>query len=339
MSASSTATETFQQYQAHLAGMKEDAFIGSILYFEFRQPTITHDDLKQWFFDLGLDDRFLPHPIKPIEAFKRATGVGAKHAYDLGDDVRVKLFTEQAKRGNDDRLRKHIIREVLDAKGDRIEFNTVGEAVFNKASRQAKARGVGGESVQFTVSPGLDAREEAEVRDFIAEMHTDYRFYYENYYVQAIRDMVRNYIESLNAISVRSGGAVYFVHRSRWDTVNKLVLLVNDRIGNGCRIHMMPLIDTDYQRDMLSEAYQDEVEGEVNKLLAKVAQINEDHKGKKVPPKKYSELQELYQDLSSRAQEYTDIFDQKQDRAATALELALDALMEMVGRLDTGGKA
>lgn len=332
-----TANEAFQQYQAHLAGMDEGAFIGSILYFEFRQPKVTREDLERWFVELGLSDSYLPLPIKPIEAFKRATGVTAKHRYTLPGDLEVELFVEHIST-DDDRITRYIIRRVLDAKGKEIAYNTVGEAVFYKAGRTTRQKGTGGESVKMQVVGSPDAVDEAEVRKFIDTMHKDYRFFYDHYYVQAIRDMVRNYITSLNAISVRSGGAVYFVHRSRWDTVNRLTELVNNKIGNGCRIHVMPLIDTDYQRDMLSEAYQDEVEQEVDKLLGKVAKVNESAKGKKVRPKDYAELQDAWQDLSSRSTEYTSIFNTRQERAATALEMALDALMEMATRIDHGGK-
>lgn len=325
---------TFADYQAHLAGMDESSFIGVMLYYEFRQPRATHADLEKYFVDLGLVEEFLPPEIKPVDAFRRATGADAKMHYSLSENEHVELFVKEVD-SDKDAVRRHIVRVVRDTKGKKLDYETVGEANYYRASRAAKRKGVGGESVKFNIiDRKLSSLEQDKVREFVKEMQDDYAFFRVHYYTQAIRDMVRNYVESLNAIKVRSSGSVYFVHRSRWDVINRLVELVNQKIGHGCRIHTVPLIDTEYQRDMLSEAYQDEVEGAVDKLLGKIARINEKH-ASNVPVKQYSKLSEEWQELTDRSREYTDIFASKQDRAATALEMAMDALMDMTTRLDT----
>jgi hypothetical protein len=138
----------------------------------------------------------------------------------------------------------------------------------------------------------------------------------------------------LNSVSLRSSGGVYFVHKSRRDTVLKLTSLINERIGSGCRLHLMPLVDSGYQREMLTEAFQDEVEENVGKLLGKVAKLNEQYRGKNVPPAKYAEIQEAYSDTLSRSEEYTRVLGLAQDRAAVALELALDSIADVAMRLE-----
>lgn len=327
--------DTFADYQAHLAGMDESSFIGVMLYYEFRQPRVTHDDLVQFFTDLGLVEDFLPPEIKPVDAYRRATGADAKMHYDLSPDEHVELFVKEVD-SDKDAVRRHIVRVVRDTKGKRLEYDTVGEANYYRASRTAQRQGTGGESVKFNViARKLSGEEEQKVRDFIKEMQGDYTFFRMYYYTQAVRDMVRKYVESLNAIKVRGSGSVYFVHRSRWDTINRLVELVNERIGSGCRIHTVPLIDTQYQRDMLSEAYQDEVETSVDRLLGRIAKVNQKYGGS-VPVSKYSGLSQEWQDLTDRSREYSDIFSTRQDRAASALELAMEGLMDMTERLETG---
>ena len=329
-------TDTFEHYRQALAGLPADKFIGSILWFTVPDPSITRSDLEQHFFDLGLDERFLPRPISAVNAFRRATGE-AENEYDLPQEGQSALLFIEEVDYDSERVERHVMRRVRDRKGKQLSYETVGQAVFYRASRAAKARGLGGESVKWTI---LDQRltlrsdEHDIVRDFINETNQSYRHLCDYLTPDAIRAVFRNYIAFLNAISVRPSGGVYFVHRTRQDTVDLLTELAR-RLSGGVALHSLPLIDTEEQRDMLSEAYQDEVEKEVEKLLGQVAEINAKHKGK-IPPGKYAELQEAWNDLSERSKEYTTIFNARQERAGSALELALDAVVDMAQRLDTG---
>lgn len=327
-------SDMLTDYTDQLAGLDPTSFIGVALYFEFNQPRVNREDLEAHFLDLGLNDDFIPPPINATDAYKRATGVDARHRTENEQGQRVEYFVRDVD-SDDDRIIRHIVREVRDAKGKKLEYDEVGEAIFYRASRNAG----GGHSILFRIHEDrLSTLGEAQVNEFIDRMNKSFHFFTQFYYTQAIRDMIRKYIESLNAVPMRRGGAIYFVHVSRWDTIVRLVELVNDRIGYGCRLHMMPLIDTGYQREMLSEAFQDEVEKQSEKLLGKIATLNEKYAGKKVPANRYARIQSEWQDLTDRSEEYSRIFQTRQDRSATALEMALDAVMEMAARIDHGGK-
>lgn len=329
------STSTLTDYTDQLAGLDPSSFIGVSLYFEFNQPRVTRADLEAHFLDLDLNDDFIPPPLNPTDAYKRATGADARYKIENEQGQRTEYFVRDVDH-DDDRIIRHIVREVRDSKGKRLEYDEVGEAIFYRASRTPG----GGHSILFKVHESdLSTWEQERVREFIDRMNNAFHFFTQFYYTQAIRDMIRKYIESLNAVPMRRGGAIYFVHVSRWDTIIKLVELVNDRIGYGCRLHMMPLIDTGYQRSMLSEAFQDEVEKQSDKLLGQIASLNEKYGGKKVPANKYAKIQAEWQDLTDRSEEYSRIFNRRQERSATALEMALDAVMEMATRIDHGDKS
>lgn len=89
---------------------------------------------------------------------------------------------------------------------------------------------------------------------------------------------------------------------------------------------------------MLAEAFQDEVEDDVRLLLEDVAKYNEKIGNGKVSPTKYAELRNRYDEILDRSDEYTKVLGLAQSRAAVALELALDTVVEMTGRLE-GKKA
>jgi hypothetical protein len=94
------------------------------------------------------------------------------------------------------------------------------------------------------------------------------------------------------------------------------------------------------QREMLTEAFQTEVQDEVNSLLKQIADVNEKARAKanKVSPGEYSKLMDRYRDIQSRSEEYTRVLGLVQGRAGSALETALDAVMDLSGRLDHGKK-
>lgn len=323
----------FEQYQEQLSRLPDEDLIGDVLTFEFRQPRVTRDDLMQWFTELGLDESYVPPSIKTIDAYKRATGTEARRSYTLPGGKTAELFVRNVS-SDGDRVIRRIVREIRDPKGKKLNYDEVGEAVFYKASRKGK-KTTGGTSVRFNLMDRyLKGDEEDEVRAFIRKMEDDYKFFSVHYYTQAIRDMVRNYVLSLNSISLRSSGGVYFVHKSRRKTLLRLAELINNKVGSGCRIHMMPLVDAGYQREMLTEAFQDQVEKQCDKLLTTVATINDQYQGKKIPPTKYAELQEAYNETLTSTEEYTRVLGLAQGRAGTALELAMDAIADVASRLE-----
>ena len=189
------------------------------------------------------------------------------------------------------------------------------------------------------VKVDFDGAERQRVLDLVAEFEQRYDDLAVNLQSDAIRAVVRNYLTDLNAIGVKPTGGVYFVASSRQRTLDNLQKLV-ERIGQGCTFHQVPLLDTHDQRAMLTEAFQLEVQDEVNKLLGEIAAANDKAKGKgkTINPTDYARFMERYKDILSRAEEYTRVLGLAQGRAGSALELALDAVMDMSGRLATGAK-
>lgn len=321
-----TQTTDYSDYKAELGGLPESRFIGTMLYFEFNQPQVTHADLEQFFILRGLDTRHLPPPIKPVEAFKRSTGTEAKWRYDHSDGQRREWMVRPVDT-DADRVIRHIICERRDAKGRKLDYEKVGTATFYRQTQPN-----GGSSVRFVIEPIADSEVEAETSKFITSMSEKFDFFKDHYYTQAIRDMVRKYVEGLNAVPCRRGGAIYFVPRSRWGEVHKLMDLVNEDIGSGCRIHTMPLLDTEHQRNMLSQAHQDDVERTATKLMEDIANINDS--GGTIKRATYDKLMDRYSQIESSAVEYTGIFKQSQERAASSLGLALQALLAMTRNVE-----
>jgi hypothetical protein len=99
-------------------------------------------------------------------------------------------------------------------------------------------------------------------------------------------------------------------------------------------------VNTHDSRQMLTEAFQSEVENACRELLAEIAALNEKARanGDRINVKKYAEMNGRYQEVLSRSEEYTRVLGLSQGRAGAALELAMDSVMDLATRLDIGGK-
>lgn len=297
----------------------------------FVQPVkATHAQLTEWFDELGLDSEYLPTPPRRVHAFRSACG-DVRRVYDLpADGQTAELMVREVDFNPEFRLH-HVMREVKDRRGQRLTYTHVATLKF---LRSAKGRGDEKSTFRATVLQGLDDLDTAEVTSLVGDFESRYKDLCENLHSQILRAMLRRYLVSLNAIAVRPAGGIYFVHSSKQETVDALATLVK-RIGTNCRFDQIPLPDTDEQREMLTEAFQDEVEDDVRLLLEEIVKYNEKAGKKKgVSPTKYAEFRNRLDEIMERSEEYSKVLGLAQERAAVALELALDTVVEMTTRLE-----
>jgi hypothetical protein len=327
----SAPSTTFDAYRQQLNGMPTSKFIGAICWFTVNESNVVRDEVEKLFLDRNLDERFIPNPVKPVDAFRRAT---SRHdlTYPVGDRQDATLYFEEVD-FDEERVIQHLFRKVRDRQKVELTHSQVGEAIFYRQSRKAKRNGVGGESVAFSLKRSqLNDTEYDQANKLIETVHNSYERNKGYLTSQALRGMVRDYVVSLNAISVRPSGGVYFVHRSRTDTVNLLAEVVT-QLGEGSMLHMLPLVDNEQQRGMLTEAFQDEVDDECNRLLKLVGDINDEHKGT-VPARKYAQLRAALDDTMERAEEYTKVLGLAQNRAANSIDMAMTSLLAMASRIE-----
>lgn len=344
------AVTNLAQYKDRLAGLPQDRFVGSILWFSIAGTVtytngkrenlpvrITHDQLAKWFDELDLDPAYLPPKIKAVDAFRRATTESQReYPVDPKKGITATLMIREVTYDNEQVVR-HVVKEVRDPQGQKLDYQPhMATLKFMRGGRTAKGKRPGGEAFKHSILTNVQGNDRKQVEALVENAVERYRDLSTNLHADAIRAVIRNYLTSLNAISVKPSGGVYFVHMSRQATVDSLQQLVQ-RIGQGCSFHQLPLLDTVDQREMLTEAFQSEVEDEVRNLLKDVA-ILLDKAGSngKIPQSKYADLNVRYQAIVERSEEYTRVLGLAQGRAGSALELALDGIMDMTSRLDLG---
>lgn len=343
-------------YRARLAGLPSDAFIGSILWYSITGTLdrttgeriqipvrVTREQLKGWFTDLGLDHQFLPPPILKVDAFRKATSTLASE-YDLPDGKVAKLYIDEIE-SNPEFVERHLLRKVIDPRQEQDEAKLRHEWMatlrFFRGGRTNQAKRSSGDHYKARMKVGLPAADGERVASMLLQVDERYTDLCANLNEDKIRWVLRGYLRHLNAIAVRPSGAMYFVHSGRQSELDALQTLVH-RIGQGCTFDQIPMINADNSRQILTNAFQDEVEDDVRLLLTKIAALNDkaraglaggDRDALLVPAKVYADLNAEYQAVVKRAEEYTNVLGLAQGKAAAALELALDQVVDLSQRI------
>lgn len=350
------------RHQQAMSKLNPKDILGSIIFYSItgeqrisgkRQSVpvrVTRDWLERQFEELDLDTRLLPPAIKRIDAFRQASSE-IKADYAIPGRVERKAVLRVVEVTLDDeRVVRKVMRDVMDSRSQLVNSVQMAELVFIRGPRATRGTPQSGEQVKSRVyktlrEVGLDMQytdyqedlssfERDMLNDLLDTFKKRYEDLSENYGAQALRAVIRNYVTKLNAIACKPSGGVYFVHQSRAYEVAALEELVS-RIGQGCTFHSLPLEDTDKQRGMLTEAFENEVEDECSLLMRdiSVALSAAQSKGKPLSREKYREFNERFALIGERASEYTNVLGLVQERSASALEAVMDNITELAATL------
>lgn len=336
---------TLDRHIDRLAGVDPSKFIGSLLWFSISGVVdrsdgkkaivpvrVTRDQLAKWFEELNLDPAFLPPPIAKANAFRAAT-TEMERSYDLDEEGKSASLMMREVLYDDERVVRNITMETRDRKGAKLTYDKVATITFYRGDKSARGTTSSGEHYRAKIVDGLSPRDRAHVQRLLDDLEVRYNDLTVNLQSQAIRAVIRNYVTHLNAIPVKPSGGLYFIHNTRQEQLNALQELVS-RIGQGSTFSQCPLIDTSEQREMLTEAFEDDVEDEVRLLLTDLGELQEKakKKGQKtgyVTPQAYAAAMNKWQRIAERSAEYTEKLGLRQERAAAALDTALTAVVDM----------
>lgn len=324
------AATTFADYLHGAGSLDEGAFVGLLVMYSFqgaRSANVTRTKIEHEFANRDLDPNYIPPDPTAAQAFLNSTGEKARPlTYKLGS---TQHFAEMKAVGSD---RETITRavmsyEVRDKK--HLHAREVGTLTFFKQTRGRP----GSERVRFTLHDDrLHTGERPPLEAWLSEVHANYEWYQKFLYDQPIRQMVQRYIEKrLNGIKVLTSGGCYFVHRTRWDELRRLSEAV-DAMSSLFHVNLCPLPDLPEMRDMVIDAFQDEIVDDVTKLVERIEKVR--NEGRTITGELVSELSGEVRGIASRAEEHTRILDVSQDRTAGALENAYAVLAGLASQIE-----
>jgi hypothetical protein len=321
--------------RTYLAGVTElprDVLLGYIVIYKVNDAAYELDKLTNWFTELNLNPGYLPSAAKPIDAYKKATADANNSEYTLLDGNTAHILVRDV--GSDtEMVERHLIREIKDSTRRTLAHSKIGEAVFYRP-KISKGKAIQ-DSHRFRLQilhGNLVDKSERTPLDAVVQKISDGFDRHLNYLDgMKVRHMVREYVKGLNGIELKP--SMYFIPVSRADELEQLAELMN-RLGHGCNMQLIPLVELKKQKDMIIEAYQKDAEKSFTDLVEKVTHLRATRKS--VTPDAFAKLMSEYEAINARAAEYRTDLSVTQDRTTGAAEIAKSALSALARSLMEG---
>lgn len=313
--------------------LPDEVLLGRLVLFTITDEPTPRANLVQWFAELGLDPSLLPSEIKPVDAFKKATSE-SKDKYALPNGQECVVLCRDVETTSE-YIKRQITREVREPgqKGKQLSYTRAIECTFYRgrsgpvtdaAGKTTKAMIRGTERVHIRVDKtGLTEGELSAVQDIAKGIVARYEGYYDNLDGNRLRATVREYLKHLNALEIKAGA--YFVHVSKSAELAALQTLV-ERMGGGCVMHTIPLVDIARERKMVTAAF----ERETANALADVAkEARELAAAGPVAGSDYARVKARYDEVTARATEHLTSLSLSATITEASERTALEALVSL----------
>lgn len=293
---------------------------------------ITREGLEAAFAELQLDERFLPTPVRGVEAFRAATS-NLSDSWESGG-IRYKVSVRETERTEDYVLRQ-MFATWTDAEGIRQE-RRVADLQFFRPRRVTAGRIRGTEKLRTMLHRGLEELDRERLQALVDKGRAQYDMYVHRLTPHAMRLLVRSYLQYLGGVSLRAGaGGAYFLPLEQLDQVRLLRDLVH-RFGPQCRLMFTPMVDDPEQREMIRDAVELDVEARVQSLLRDIEEWTRRNPDKTPSALTMRSWDDEHGVLTELLLSYGDLLDCAFERAGDQLEDLKRVIGRMGGRFASG---
>ena len=221
--------------------------LGNLVWFSVSDMEILRDDLVKLAANVGLPEKYVPAPIRPSDAFRRATSeIGG--VLKVGEDITEVLMVREVLSA-EDRIIRHLIKEVRDKKNVRLDYEQIGSIEFDRKWE-----------TMTTVAITDEAKSALNKAKMLYSKYRDY------FVGDHIRKLIKTVLGKCQAVGVRPAGAVYFTPAAYESTIKAMNLLVKNLPGNSVEMHYLPVVNADEQKQMLEEKLRGHVLSQVSQI-------------------------------------------------------------------------
>ncbi|AOQ24585.1 hypothetical protein MTAT_19280 [Moorella thermoacetica] len=280
-------------------------FLGKLCWFTIHGDIdVSRDRLEEIFVQTGMDLKYMPPPIRPVDVFRRATSRVEK--YDIPyKKNHLNILVREVKSDKDQVVRQLVLEEV-DSQNVRLFYTTAASLTFDRN--------------HGTIVPQIFNNHPA-VFQAADEALALYKTSLDRYQGIHIRRMVGDILKTMKPTSVRPSGGVFFVpavYNEDLDKLQEVVRALRSEFFN------MPVVDTVDTREMIC----DKLHQQINATLSVLA---ETLKNKDISSKKVNVLVVEAKDLLDQVKEYESLLQQDLSGLKEKIDLVK---MQMVALLE-----
>lgn len=229
--------------------------LGQLTWYSIHDVEATRQEIVDRLDRSGLTRSFVPRPILPVDAFRRATSELETRRQPRQDGTFVNLLAREVAADRKEVVR-HLVREVVDSDNQRLSYTEIAKIRLDKR--------MDGISIQSMV-PLVDLESDA-----LHEVSGRYARYLDTYQSRHLRELVLDILKTFLPVAVRPSGGVYFVPKERADDLDKLGTFV--RSFSGSELWAVPVVDGGDTRRMIAHSVDRSVEDVAQRLVEQLRQ-------------------------------------------------------------------
>jgi len=289
--------------------------------------TADYTEVLKWFEELGLNDAFLPPRIREVDSFRKATSaINTEYVLNEEEGLRASLHVTDESTDTD-WVNRNLMREVRNRQKQHVSSQKVAELSFYRGKRKGRTRELGTAEFNYRIRRNISPTERDVIVGEIESALAAYQLMSSRLSNTAIRGVLRTYLLSLHGVPMHSSGGLYFVPDEFASEVFNLQELVR-RLGGGATFGEVEVHDTAERREMINEAIESMVVSNVRELLRELTAAL----AGEVSLMTYAGFARRYQQISDLSEYYAKLLSLPQERAADALESALEPLASALSR-------
>lgn len=214
--------------------------IGYLCWYSVREGLYKREELKKKIQIAGLSDSYLPNPIRPSDAFKRATKAIEKSNIPSEEEGVLKNYLIRNVFASPKVVQRNLVKEIRDPKGKRLIYDpALAEFVLNR------------EDNTFVVEKWPKDDEMAE--ELVEEAERLYELFLTHHDASAVRRSVQSMLKKMSPTPVVP--RMYIIPAKYYTNLESMIRFLKSLQTS--RVAKVPLIDTRETRDMVRDHLHD----------------------------------------------------------------------------------
>ena len=297
----------------------DDMLLGNLLFYTLKDLKITETDLASIFTSVGIDKKFI-RPISAADAFRRATSSAKNKQMMFGSEVRRLEVNEVV--SDNERIVRVIGCKKVDENGkeisEKVSYDAVAELIYDRTINAVSY------NLKSTLSPAAQA-DLSSICDELNSKFVEWSSYHTN---DTIRNIFVRILDSCHPISLMPTGVCKFIPKTKKDDLYQLKEVVEAlapyHSGEKSVMEIIPIIDTQDQRDLVDKYFRSELGDEIVQTIKELGTIIQTKST--LPTKTVNSYTEKCRRYVEKANQYSSLL----ENGAEILLKQMDAIVEMI---------
>lgn len=269
--------------------------LGYLFFYNLGEMKLTEQQLEDAFNRNNVSTSFI-RKIGKADAFRRASSKTERSVVvNYNGEQRKALIDVDEVKSDSDGIIRIVGRKVVDAKNADIDYVKIGKINFVRSSEQVFTKLEPGYGMEYFYE---------DIMTGIKQRYTEWSTFHTK---ETVRNITNTILKSMHPVNLLDTGLCKFIPKTNKQLLYDLKDLINDlsQFGAGNVFEIIPVIDTDEQRQLVGSAAEREVKNDLEEFVQELKDklINQPS----LSSKTVTSYVQRFKELSSKVNEYENL--------------------------------